>query len=149
MYRPKFRVKKSGVPVLSKNEIDIIGECFVAEFCPKVLSEPQPIDIDNFVESYLGMTTDFQFLSHNGVYLGMTVFNDTDKVIVFSPETGRAEYISAKARTAIIDNSLLDEKQERRYRFTVAHEGAHDICHTRYFSRDPHRFHFLTLLLRR
>lgn len=142
MYKPSFKVKKSGMPVLNKNEIDIIGERFIEDFVPEALSIPQPIDIDSFVERYLGMTTDYQYLSHNGVYLGMTIFNDTDKVTIFSPETGRAEYISAKARTVIIDNRLLDENQEHRYRFTMAHEGAHDICHLRYFFYDPNQISF-------
>ena len=38
-----------------------------------------------------------------GVYLGMTVFNDTDKVPVYDPIQNRAEYISARANTIIID----------------------------------------------
>ena len=64
------------------------------------------MDIEGFIEFYLGMTPDYQYLSHNGVYLGMTVFNDTNKVPVYDPATNRAEYISAKARTVIIDNRL-------------------------------------------
>lgn len=102
MYIPSFRVKKNGVPILSKDEIDGIGERYVQDFCPEVLTHPMPVDIESFVEHYLGITPDYQYLSHNGVYLGMTVFNDTNKVPVYDPGTGRAEYISAKARTVII-----------------------------------------------
>ena len=82
------------------------------DFQPSVLTNPAPVDIESFVENYLGMTPDYQLLSHNGIYLGMTVFNDTNRVIVFSQETGRAEYISAKAHTVIIDTRLLEENQE-------------------------------------
>ena len=74
MYNPSFRVTKKGVPVVSKRELDIMGERFVRDFQPDVLKNPEPVDIDGFVEYYLGMTPDYQFLSHNGVYLGMTVF---------------------------------------------------------------------------
>lgn len=144
MYTPSFKVKKSGVPILSKKEIEIIGERFIADFCPDALTNPQPIDVDSFVESYLGMTPDYQYLSHNGIYLGMTVFNDTDKVVVFCPETGRAEYIHAKARTVIIDNQLLENNQEHRYRFTMMHEGSHDICHSGFFSYNPNQLSFFT-----
>lgn len=111
MYTPSLRVKNNGVPILSKAEIDAIGERFVQDFQPEVLTNPSPVDIEGFIEFYLGMTPDYQYLSHNGVYLGMTVFNDTNKVPVFDPATNRAEYISAKARTVIIDNRLLDESQ--------------------------------------
>ena len=106
MYTPSLRVKNNGVPILSKAEIDAIGERFVQDFQPEVLTNPSPVDIEGFIEFYLGMTPDYQYLSHNGVYLGVTVFNDTNKVPVFDPATNRAEYISAKARTVIIDNRL-------------------------------------------
>ena len=137
MYTPSLRVKNNGVPILSKAEIDAIGERFVQDFQPEVLTNPSPVDIEGFIEFYLGMTPDYQYLSHNGVYLGMTVFNDTNKVPVFDPATNRAEYISAKARTVIIDNRLLDEGQRHRYRFTLGHEGGHDIFHSGYFSYNP------------
>ena len=137
MYTPTLRVKNNGVPVLSKKELNDIGERFIADFQPEALKEPQPVDIDGFAELYLGMTPDYQYLSHNGVYLGMTIFNDTNRVVIFDPTTNRAEYISAKARTMIIDRRLLDENQQHRYRFTVGHEVSHDILHSGYFSYNP------------
>ena len=137
MYNPSFRVKKNGVPVVSKKELDAIGERFVRDFQPDVLKNPAPVDIDGFIECYLGMTPDYQFLSHNGIYLGMTVFNATNKVPVFDPVNQRAEYITAKARTVIIDNRLLEENQQHRYRFTLGHEASHDILHSGFFSYNP------------
>lgn len=139
MYRPLFRMKRNGVLVLSGAEINIIGEKFVRDFQPEVLRTPAPVDIESFIEAYLGMTQDYQYLSHNGIYLGMTVFNDTDWVVVYSPQAERAEYISARARTVIIDNRLLEENQEPRYRFTLGHEGGHDILHSGYYSYDPNQ----------
>lgn len=88
MYTPRFRTKKNGVPVLSKDEIDIIGERFVADFCTQALQTPMEIDIDRFVSRHLGMKQDVQYLSHNGVYLGMTIFNNTDKVPIYDPLNG-------------------------------------------------------------
>jgi len=140
MYEPSLRYKKNGVPVISKKEINKIGEDFVRDFCPKALIEPMGINIDRFAEGYLGVTEDFQYLSHCGCYLGMTVFNDTDMVPVYNPETNTAEFISAKAGTIILDNNLLAEDQEHRYRFTVGHEAAHHILHQGYFSYDENQF---------
>ena len=137
MYTPSFKVKSNGVPILSKEEIDGIGEQYVKAFCPEVLSHPAPVDIEFFVENYLGITPDYQYLSNNGIYLGMTVFNDTNMVPIFDPGTGRAEYISAKARTIIIDNRLLEESQQHRYRFTLGHEAGHDIFHSAFFGYNP------------
>lgn len=139
MYTPSFRVKKNGVPILSKENIETIGENFIRDFCPEALTNPQAINIDDFVELYLGMTIDYQYLSNDGRYLGMTVFNDTDKVIIYDPEKNQADYLHADARTVLIDNSLLADNQGHRYRYTMGHEGAHDIFHSGYYSYNPNQ----------
>ena len=72
MYTPSFKVKSNGVPILSKEEIDGIGEQYVKAFCPEVLSHPAPVDIESFVENYLGITPDYQYLSNNWIYLGIS-----------------------------------------------------------------------------
>ena len=97
MITPKYRTKKNGVPILSKKEIYAIAEDFVGDFQPAALVNPQPIDVEAFLELYLGMTPDFQYLSHNGIYLGMTVFNDTDKVPVYVPQMNCADYTGIPA----------------------------------------------------
>ena len=43
-----------------------MGENLVDEFMPEALRTPQEIDIDLFVQDYLGMEQDFQYLSHCG-----------------------------------------------------------------------------------
>ena len=144
-YTPTLKVKSNGVPILSKIEIDTIGENFVRDFQPDALDNPSPIDIDSFVELYLEMIPDYQYLSHNGIYLGMTVFNDTNSVPVYDPSTNQAEYISAKARTVIIDNRLLAENQRHRYRFTLGHEAGHDILHSAFFTSDHDTLAFYDL----
>ncbi len=125
--------------MLSRKQIDIIGEGLVREFKPEALVTPQEIDVDLFAQDYLGMDQDFAYLSHCGVYLGMTVFNDTDKVPVYDPATQQAEYMSAKAHTVIIDKTLLAENQEHRYRFTMGHEASHEFLHKEYFAYDPNQ----------
>lgn len=60
--------KRSGVPVLSGKDIDVLGEKLVADFCPDALKEPQALDMDSFAQNYLGMEQDYQYLSHCGVY---------------------------------------------------------------------------------
>ena len=144
MYNPSFRTKQNSVPILSKQEIEVIGEKFVRDFCPEALKIPQAIDVEAFVESYLGMTVDYQYLSNDGRYLGMTVFNDTDKVIIFDPEKNQADYLHADARTVIIDSSLVEDhsiaSQRHRYRYTMGHEGGHDIFHSAFYYYDPNQF---------
>lgn len=129
-----YRKKYNGVPILRKTEIDTIAERCIMDFNPDMLREPMEIDIDSFVQNYLGLRQDFQYLSHSGVYLGMMVFEDTCKVPVYVPEANRVEYISAKAGTVIIDRRLLEKGQEHRYRYTMGHESGHSIFHKGYFS---------------
>lgn len=134
MYIPSLSYDTRGVPQLSRKQINKIAERFVEDFQPEVITNPSPINIEEFVECYLGMIPDYQYLSHNGIYLGMTVFNDTDKIPVYDPVKKCAEYISASAHTVIVERTLLeDDKQEHRYRFTLGHEAGHDIFHPRYF----------------
>lgn len=139
MYRPQFKTKQNGVPVLSKQDIEAIGENFLQDFCPDALTNPQPVDVERFLEMYLGLRLDFQFLSNDGRYLGMMVFNDTDKVIIYDPDKNEADYIHADARTVLIDNSLLEDNQEHRYRYTIGHECGHDIFHSGFYSYNPNQ----------
>lgn len=136
MFVPSYYISKSGVPILSKESIDYIAERFLEDFCPEALKEPREIDIESFAFNYLKLEQDFQYLSHCGIYLGMMVFKDTDKLAVYNPDKNRAEYIEAREGTIIIDNSLLEESQECRYRFTVGHEAGHWIFHRLFFQRD-------------
>ena len=46
MYNPSFATKPNGVPVVSKNELDVMGEEFVNDFQSDVLRNPSPVDID-------------------------------------------------------------------------------------------------------
>jgi len=144
MYNPSFRTKHNSVPILSKQEIEVIGEKFIRDFCPDALITPQAIDVDGFIECYLGMKLDYQYLSNDGRYLGMTVFNDTDKVIIYDPEANQADYFHADARTVIIDNTLVEDhsiaSQRHRYRYTMGHEGGHDIFHSGYYYYDPNQY---------
>ena len=142
MLKPRHRYDRYRVPILSKDGIDTLGEAFVRDFNPEALMEPLPLDIDRFVCDYLGMLQDFAYLSNDGRYLGMTVFNDTGRVVVYDPERNEADYIAARAGTVIIDNTLLANGKEHRYRFTMGHEGGHGILHTDYFAYDPDQTSF-------
>ena len=136
MYRPPFKTNYKAIPVLSRDEIDEIAERFLYEYQPAVLRNPSPVDIDGFLEEYLRAAPDYQYLSNNMIYLGMTVFLDTNRIPVFNPYKNKAEYFSAKADTIIFDSRLVEgANQEHRYRFTAGHECGHFVFHRLYFLR--------------
>lgn len=112
MYIPQYKWNVKNVPILSREQIDTISEGFLADFQPRALKEPQAVDVDGFLEMYLGVTPDYQYLSHNMIYLGMSVFHDTDSIPVYDPVTDRVEYFSAKANTVIFDRRLLTKKNK-------------------------------------
>jgi hypothetical protein len=78
--------------------------------------EPGPINIERFLESYLGVTIDYQDLG-KGI-LGCAMFAETGKPV-----------------RVIVSASLeSDEKPtERRLRSTLAHEAGHCIFHPQLF----------------
>lgn len=139
MYKPHYQMSQNQLPILSRDQIDDIAESYLADFQPEALKEPMEVDVEGFLEIYLGITPDFQYLSHNMIYLGMAVFHDTNRIPVYDPLLNRAEYFSAKANTAIFDRRLVEEKnQEHRFRFTCGHESGHFVYHSPYFKRVRH-----------
>lgn len=133
MFKPEIRYKANGVPVVSNKELDNIGERMAIDFDPSIGFDPHPIDIDRFLERYLGLNLDYMYLSHCGVYLGTMVFQTTDRLPVYIPEENIADYAHAESGTIIIDSSLESEEREHQYRFTAGHEGSHSILHPNYF----------------
>lgn len=129
----RYKKDRSNVPILSKCEIDTIAEKYVMDFMPEIIEQPQEFNVEGFIECYLNLNIDYQYLSNDGRYLGMTVFNDTDSVIIYRPEDNCADYLHADSGTIIIDNSLLNKKQEHRYRFTLGHESGHWIFHREHY----------------
>lgn len=133
MYEPYFMSKHNYLPILSRSSIDDIAENFIRDFQPEALVVPTEINVDGFLEHYLKVTPDYQYLAHKLIYLGMTIFQDTHNIVVFNPSTQKAEYFSAKANTVIFDSRLLESNQEHRYRFTAGHESGHIVFHRAYF----------------
>ena len=143
MFQPTIKTKCNGIPILTKGELDEIGEYVAGDFCSDALRTPTAIDVDRLLTRYCGLKQDFHYLSHNGLYLGMIVFNDSNRVVIFDKEAYQADYISVKAGTVIIDTGLLEDNQEHRYRYTVVHECGHGLLHKDVFYRDPNQLSML------
>lgn len=135
MYEPEFRCQKNGVPILSHKEIEDDAENFIKDFDADILKHPRAVDIEKFVEFYLGLTLEYNNLSHCGLILGRMVFNDTDRIPIYDAESRRAEYISASRGTVIIDNTIVED--EHRLRSTMGHEAGHWIYQQSYYYTDP------------
>jgi len=127
---------KHGIPLLSKMQLENYAERLLQDFMPKVFDEAQPVDMDTFITNYMEFGFEYQYLSHNGVYLGSTIFEDTDRFPIYNPELNQAEYHRVKANTILIEGTLAENPiLEHRERFTQAHEAAHGLLHQDYFTK--------------
>lgn len=132
MYEPKLKKRKSGLPIISHAEIDRHAERYLEDYNPSLLSEPQAVDIENFAEYYLGLNLDYVYLSHCGLILGRMIFQDKEMVPVYNPGKQRAEYLCVGRGTLLIDNTLLQDYTDYRFRSTIGHECGHWVYHSDY-----------------
>jgi len=63
LLQPNFRKKSNGVPVLSKDEIETIGEMIIADYSSSLLADPGVLDVDDFIEYYANLEVDYKDLS--------------------------------------------------------------------------------------
>ncbi len=125
----------SQIPNATYDSLDDYAEKVVADFAPALLKNPGPIDVDSFLEYYLGLTVKFQCISNNKKILGITAFNDG--VVDIINEYGLPDQLIVNAGTVIIDTSLTAKKSEPRLRFTMMHEGGgHWLLHRKAFADD-------------
>lgn len=133
---PDIPKKKNGLPILSNKQIDDLADELVSQFCPDVFIHPHEIDLDNFIEKFLGFDLDILYLSHCGCYLGATIFQDL-KFPIFNIETFKPELTNIPANTIIVDAVLFQQMEnsgnEGRYRFTLAHECGHAVMHPDFY----------------
>lgn len=131
----QFKYGSNNIPRISDAEIERHAIQYLQDYNPDLLKSPQPIDVDNFTESYLHLRLHYTDLSHTGFIWGRMVFNNT-MVIVYDPVKNRADEEPVKADTIVIDNKLLSEDCEVMYRSTVMHECGHSIYHSEYYCID-------------
>ncbi len=134
MKKCSCKLDANGIPHLSKSQLETYGERVLRDFSPDILLRPQPTDIDKLITDYLGFNFEYQYLSHSQVYLGLTVFEDTDTLPVYNPELNQAEFLSVKKNTIIIEGTLADDPLLiHRERFTEGHEASHGLLHPEYY----------------
>lgn len=135
---PELPKSASGLPELTNTNIDQLANYLALDFCPDIVEHPRPIDLDRFIEQYLGFGFDIQYLSHCGCYLGVTVFRAMP-FPVYNMETFKPELTYVPDNTIIIDEMLYQKMEmdghEGRFRFTQAHECGHAVMHSEFFKK--------------
>lgn len=126
--------KGNGLPLLYRDDIEKIAELYIEDFDSKLLDEPMPTPIEEFLENYLHLNMDYADITPDASILGLTAF-DNGLLTVYDLENDREKNIYVKEGTVIIDNTLLSEVQKGRCRFTCGHEGGHWILHRDMFKK--------------
>lgn len=132
LYGMDIKTSYDGKPVLSGEQIELLAERFLSDVKPELLKEPQITPLEEIIEVSLGYDLDFKALSPDDSILGMTTFSE-GYTRVFNKEENREEIITILKPTVFADESLLDEKQNSRFRFTLAHEIGHGLIHPSYY----------------
>lgn len=127
-----FRLDDRNVPVISDLEIDVGAEKLLCDYDRRLLTNPQPLDVEAFAEDYLGLHIHYDNLSHNGCIWGTMIFVNS-RIPIFDQKKKRAEYIPVDANTIIIDNSIASGGREEVFRSSLGHECGHGIYHREYF----------------
>lgn len=116
------------VPYITYDALEEYAENLIRDFSPDNLHNPSAVDVDRFIEYYLGLNIDFRHISYDRVILGMTAFSD-GVIEVLNVNTNQPESMFLKRRTVIIDTSLSLKRNVKRRRFTMAHEASHWLLH--------------------
>ena len=125
----------SCVPYISNDALDAYAEAVIADFAPELVHIPGQVDVEEFLEFYLGLSTRYCRLSYERKILGMTAFN-SGLLAVADEETGRPEAIPVTAGTVVFDTSLTGKRNIPRLRFTAMHEGSHWMIHREAFAEN-------------
>ena len=128
MLELKTSYSLSQVPYITYDALEEYAENLVHDFSPKSLHTPGTVDIDRFIEYYLGLSIDFRHIHYDRTILGMTAFSD-GVIDVLNIDTNQPETMVLKKGTVIIDTSLSLKRNIKRRRFTIAHESSHWLLH--------------------
>ena len=80
MYQYNFNKSSTGAPFITLDQIESLTEQILNKYCPSAIENFEAVDIEGLAEFDLGFNVEYAYLSHNGCYAGMMVFND-DQVI--------------------------------------------------------------------
>lgn len=129
----------------SLDEIEEIADRENLRYDKERLEKLKPLDAYDYAEKILGVTFDWKYITPVGKLDGVTFFSDctfyvwpcrfydelpSTEVLL---EKHTPEEIEIKANTIIIDQSILDQNDEFKETFTVAHECGHIVCHPKGF----------------
>ena len=110
----------------TNDEIESLCEAMIKDFFKsRHYTNVLCVDIEGFVEEYLGISIVYEAFAEADP--GRIGFLADGKRPLSVRREGMTQQIVFPQRTAVIESFLLSPKESARKRFTIAHEGAHDV----------------------
>ena len=124
---------KNLVPVLKKNEFDLVATEFLSKYYPAALLEPMALPIESIAAEGLRLNVEYLHITDDFSELGKIFFTDGMTEIYLAESD---EYIRRPVQTGTV---FIDQDVREKYhcgceRFTLAHECVH---------WDQHKPHYL------
>ena len=110
----------------TNDEIESLCEAMIKDFFKsRHYTNVLCVDIEGFVEEYLGIPIVYEtFAEEDPGRIGFLADGERPLSVRRGCMT---EQVIFPERTAVIEKFLLNPKESARKRFTIAHEGAHDV----------------------
>ncbi|MBE5772307.1 MAG: ImmA/IrrE family metallo-endopeptidase [Clostridiales bacterium] len=125
----KCRLGIGGVPHASALELECFARDLIIDFNPELLTVPQKVDMERLVECYLRANLELHTITSKQAILGITIFNG-GVIPIYDQQKEEYTLLGVPPRTIVVDQRLADDIAQGRYRFTLAHEAAHLVCHS-------------------
>lgn len=110
----------------TNDEIESLCEAMIKDFFKRRhYTNVLCVDIEGFVEEYLGIPIVYETFAEADP--GRIGFLADGKRPLSVRREGMTQQVVFPQRTAVIESFLLSPKESARKRFTIAHEGAHDV----------------------
>ena len=110
----------------SNDEIENLCEAMIKDFFKsKHYTNVMCVDIEAFVREYLGVPIVYETFAEPDP--GRVGFLSDGKRPLLVRREGKVKEVVFPSRTAVIERFLLNPRESARKRFTIAHEGAHDV----------------------
>ncbi len=110
----------------SNDEIENLCEAMIKDFFKsRHYTNVVCVDIEAFVKEYLGVPIVYETFAEDDP--GRIGFLSDGKRPLMVRRGDKVEKVVFPARTMVIERFLLTQRESARKRFSIAHEGAHDI----------------------
>ena len=121
------------MPIIDKNLVESAATEFLAKYCPKALTIPMPIPIEDIIQKKMNLKIIYKNkISSDGKIFGLIAFNGG---VIPLYDIEKDEYVNynVEPRTIIVDVSSNNAGQINN---TLIHEAVHYFYHRKYFIRN-------------